>query len=91
MVKLSARHRNLSTPSSTSQFVVLATIVGFMLFITGALLLLYGFIDILVRIDSFDTAAYLLLGYLMFKVGQGILNRFAEFKISPERRRTLPR
>jgi nitrate reductase gamma subunit len=91
MVKSSTRNRNISAASSNSQFVVFATIVGFLLFLTGALLLLYGFIDIVVRIDSLSTAAYLALGFMMFKVGQGILNRFAAFKAPPERRRTLQR
>ena len=67
------------------------TIAGFMLFLTGALLVLYGLLDIVVRMDSLITAGYLVIGLLMYKVGQYLLNHFAVFKVQRERRRAPPR
>lgn len=67
------------------------TILGFMLFISGALLVLYGLIDIVVQLDSLKTAGYLVVGVSMYKIGHALLNHYAAFKAQPERRRALQR
>ncbi|MDO6566855.1 hypothetical protein Q4561_07275 [Alteromonas sp. 1_MG-2023] len=67
------------------------TIAGFMLFLTGALMVLYGLLDIVVRMNSLLTAGYLVVGLLMYKFGQYLLNHFAVFKVQRERRRAPPR
>ena len=56
------------------------TIIGFMLFLSGALLLLYALLDIVVRLNSTITVVYLILGCAIYKVGQTLLNHFATFK-----------
>ncbi|MBT3135317.1 hypothetical protein KL866_09410 [Alteromonas sp. ALT199] len=67
------------------------TIIGFMLFLSGALLLLYALLDIVVRLNSVRTVLYLILGCTMYKVGQTLLNHFATFKVHTERRRAPQR
>lgn len=63
-------------------------IVGFLLLISGAMLLLYTLLDVVVRLD---TVLNLILACAMFKVGQFLLNHFAVFKINKERRRAVQR
>ncbi len=67
------------------------TIIGFMLFLSGGLLLLYALLDIVVRLNSLRTVLYLILGCAMYKVGQSLLNHFATFKVHTERRRAPQR
>ena len=67
------------------------TIIGFMLFLSGALLLLYALLDIVVRLNSTITVVYLILGSAIYKVGQTLLNHFATFKVHTERRRAPQR
>ncbi|GEA08761.1 hypothetical protein KUL42_35220 [Alteromonas sp. KUL42] len=67
------------------------TIVGFLLLISGAMLLLYTLLDVVVRLESLDTVLNLILACAMFKVGQFLLNHFAVFKINKERRRAVQR
>lgn len=50
-------------------FVIIGIILGFMLFLSGVLLLIYGFLDIVVWIESLKIVGYLLIGYVMFKFG----------------------
>ncbi len=64
-----------------------ATIVGFLLFLTGVLLVVVGMIDVLVRIDSLRTALMLLVGMVLYKIGQVILRHYATLKGRKERRR----
>ena len=80
------RRRSGSDPFQTS-----GTIIGFMLFLSGALLLLYALLDIVVRLNSMQTVIYLILGCAMNKVGQSLLNHFATFKVHTERRRAPQR
>lgn len=76
------RRRSRSDPLQTS-----GTIIGFMLFLSGALLLLYALLDIVVRLNSVRTVIYLILACAMYKVGHSLLNHFATFKVHTERRR----
>ncbi len=80
------RRRSGNDPFQTS-----GTIIGFMLFLSGALLLLYALLDIVVRLKSVQTVIYLILGCAMYKVGQSLLNHFATFKVHTERRRAPQR
>ena len=80
------RRRSGNDPFQTS-----GTIIGFMLFLSGALLLLYALLDIVVRLNSMQTVIYLILGCAMYKVGQSLLNHFATFKVHTERRRAPQR
>ncbi|AFT97323.1 hypothetical protein ALTBGP9_03866 [Alteromonas macleodii] len=80
------RRRSGNDPFQTS-----GTIIGFMLFLSGALLLLYALLDIVVRLKSMQTVIYLILGCAMYKVGQSLLNHFATFKVHTERRRAPQR
>jgi len=81
-----SRRRSGSDPLQTS-----GTIIGFMLFLSGGLLLLYAFLDIVVRLKSLQTVIYLILSFAMYKVGQTLLNHFATFKVHVERRRAPQR
>ncbi|MEE3224225.1 hypothetical protein [Alteromonas macleodii] len=80
------RRRSGYDPFQTS-----GTIIGFMLFLSGALLLLYALLDIVVRLNSMQTVIYLILGCVIYKVGQSLLNHFATFKVHTERRRAPQR
>ncbi len=80
------RKRSESHPFQTS-----GTIIGFMLFLSGALLLLYALLDTVVRLNSMQTVIYIFLGCAMYKVGQSLLNHFAAFKVRTERRRVPQR
>ncbi len=80
------RRRSGNDPFQTS-----GTIIGFMLFLSGALLLLYALLDIVVRLNSMQTVIYLIFGCAMYKVGQSLLNHFATFKVHTERRRAPQR
>ena len=77
--------------SGNDSFQTSGTIIGFMLFLSGALLLLYALLDIVVRLKSMQTVIYLILGCAMYKVGQSLLNHFATFKVHTERRRAPQR
>ncbi len=79
------RRRSGNDPFQTS-----GTIIGFMLFLSGALLL-FALLDIVVRLNSMQTVIYLILGCAMYKVGQSLLNHFATFKVHTERRRAPQR
>ena len=65
------RRRSGNDPFQTS-----GTIIGFMLFLSGALLLLYALLDIVVRLKSMQTVIYLILGCAMYKVGQSLVKSF---------------
>ena len=80
------RRRSGNDPFQTS-----GTIIGFMLFLSGGLLLLYALLDIVVRLNSTITVVYLILGCAIYKVGQTLLNHFATFKVHTERRRAPQR
>ena len=77
---------NRRRPCATS-----GTIAGFLLYLTGAVLVLLGLLDIVIRIDSLKTAVYLVAGLIMYKVGHALLNYYAAFKVHPERRRAPQR
>lgn len=64
-----------------------ATVVGFLLFFTGVLMVLAALIDIVVRIDSLRTALYLIIGLVMYKVGRTIMHHFATLKTQRKERR----
>ena len=70
------RRRSGNDPFQTS-----GTIIGFMLFLSGALLLLYALLDIVVRLNSMQTLIYLILGCDIYKVCQSLLNHFSNFKV----------
>jgi len=76
-----------SLENSNGRSAIGGTIAGFLLFLSGALLMFYGLLDIVVRIDSIKTACYLVVGLAMYKVGQALLKHFAAFKVKSERRR----
>lgn len=75
-------HHKKTNATATS-----ATIVGFLLFLSGVLLVVIGMIDVLVRIDSLRTGLMLLVGMLMYKLGHIILHHFATLSTRKERRR----
>lgn len=75
-------HHKKPTVTATS-----ATILGFLLFLSGVLLVIIGMIDVLVRIDSLRTGLMLLAGMLMYKVGHIILHHYATLITRKERRR----
>lgn len=77
--------------SNAGTLQISGTIIGFMLFLSGALLLLYALLDIVVRLQSLQTVVYLILACAMYKVGQSLLNYFATFKVHTERRRAPQR
>jgi len=66
-----------------------ATVAGFLLFITGGLLMLMALIDIFVHLRDFKTALALVGGLFLYKAGQVILNHYATLRKRPERRRQL--
>ncbi|WP_394222239.1 hypothetical protein [Alteromonas gracilis] len=80
------RRRSANDPLQTS-----GTIIGFMLFLSGGMLLLYAFLDIVVRLNSLQTVVYLILSCAMYKVGHSLLNHFATLKVHTERRRAPQR
>ncbi len=75
-------HHKKTNATATS-----ATIAGFLLFLTGVLLVIIGMIDVLVRIDSLRTGLMLLAGMLMYKLGRIILHHYATLRTRKERRR----
>ena len=77
--------------SNADTLQISGTIIGFVLFLSGALLLLYAMLDIVVHLKSLKTVVYLILGCAMYKVGQSLLNYFATFKVHTERRRAPQR
>ena len=64
-----------------------ATLIGFVLFVTGAIFVVLGMLDLLVRVDSLRTALLFLVGYGMYKLGHAILRHFATLNFQGERRR----
>ncbi|GGW90902.1 hypothetical protein [Alteromonas halophila] len=68
-----------------------ATLIGFVLFLTGVMFVVLGMLDLLVRIESLRTALYFVVGYAMYKLGHAILRHFATFRSQRERRRNQPR
>lgn len=67
------------------------TLVGFVLFLTGAMFVVLGMLDLLVRVDSLRTALYFVVGYAMYKLGHAILRHFATLDSQRERRRNRGR
>ena len=57
------RRRSGNDPFQTS-----GTIIGFMLFLSGALLLLYALLDIVVRLNSMQTVIYIILGLSLIHI-----------------------
>ncbi|GEA09763.1 hypothetical protein [Alteromonas sp. KUL49] len=84
-------HDNETPDGNENSLTAGGTIIGFLLFISGAILVLYGLLDIVVRIDSLITAGYLVVGVTCYKIGHALLNHFAVFKVHPERRRAPQR
>ena len=80
------RRRSEQEPLHTS-----GTIIGFMLFLSGALFLLYALLDIVIRLKSIETVLYLIAGCTMYKIGHSLLNHFATLKVHTERRRAPQR
>lgn len=68
-----------------------ATLIGFVLFLTGVMFVVLGMLDLLVRVDSLRTALYLVVGYVMYKLGHAILRHFATLRSQHERRRNQGR
>ena len=70
---------------------VSGTILGFIVLLTGGLLLFYAFLDVVVRLESIQTVLYIFTGIVMYKMGQSLLKHFATYKLHTERRRSLER
>jgi hypothetical protein len=70
---------------------VSGTILGFIVLLTGGLLLFYAFLDVVVRLESIETVLYIIAGIAMYKMGQSLLKYFATYKLQTERRRSLER
>lgn len=70
---------------------VSGTILGFIVLLTGGLLLFYAFLDVVVRLESIQTVLYIFAGIAMYKIGQSLLKHFATYKLQTERRRSLER
>ena len=51
MVKTSQNGRSLTAGESDKRFATIGTILGFMLFLSGALLLIYGFLESTVKMQ----------------------------------------
>ncbi|MEW9797757.1 hypothetical protein [Alteromonas sp. CYL-A6] len=83
--------KNGVSRNRTGAYATSATLFGFLLFLTGAILVLVGMLDILVRIDSLRTALYLVIGLAMYKLGHSILNHFATLRTERERRKSHAR
>lgn len=66
-----------------------ATIAGFILFITGGMLMVMALIDIFVQLKDVRTAMALVGGLFLYKAGQVILHHYATLRKRPERRRQL--
>lgn len=77
------QHKSLTAVSTS------ATIVGFILFLTGALLLVVGVVDIVAQLENLWKVAYLVGGLLLYKTGVSILRHHATLRTPPERRRHL--
>ncbi len=84
-------HDNETPDRNENSLTAGGTIIGFLLFISGAILVLYGLLDIVVRIDSLKTAGYLIVGVTCYKIGHVLLKNYAVFKVHPERRRAPQR
>ncbi|WP_218354218.1 hypothetical protein [Alteromonas lipotrueiana] len=65
------------------------TIMGFVLFLTGAIFVFAGAVDLLSRIDDAATVVFLLGGLALYHLGKGILNHCATLQIKKERRNHL--
>lgn len=66
---------------------VSGTIIGFVVLLTGGLLLFYALLDMVVRLQSLQTVCYLIVGAAFYKIGQSVLRHFATFNVVTERRR----
>lgn len=62
------------------------TIMGFLLFLTGAVLFAVGLADLLSHIDNLLTVMLLLGGLMLYKAGRKILQHCATLKVKRERR-----
>ncbi len=62
------------------------TVMGFVLFLTGAVFFVAGVVDILSRIDSLNTVALVLGGLVLYKLGHRILHHCATLRARRERR-----
>lgn len=65
------------------------TIMGFLLFLTGAVLVTLGTIEVLKHIDEYQTGLFLLGGLVLFKAGHSILKHCATLRVKRERRNHL--
>ena len=86
--KLSVFYRQKTHNDSLN---VSGTILGFMVLLTGGLLLFYAFLDVVVRLQSIQTVFFIFAGIAMYKIGQSLLKHFANFKLHTERRRSPER
>ena len=86
--KLSVFYRQKTHTDSLN---VSGTILGFMVLLTGGLLLFYAFLDVVVRLQSIQTVLFIFAGITMYKIGQSLLKHFASFKLHTERRRSPER
>lgn len=86
--KLSVFYRQKTHNDSLN---VSGTILGFMVLLTGGLLLFYAFLDVVVRLESIQTVFFIFAGITMYKIGQSLLKHFASFKLHTERRRSPER
>jgi hypothetical protein len=86
--KLSVLYRQKNHSDSLN---VSGTIFGFIVLLTGGLLLFYAILDVVVRLESVQTVLYIFAGIALYKLGQSLLKHFASFKLHTERRRSPER
>ncbi|MCW8093306.1 hypothetical protein [Alteromonas sp. ASW11-130] len=63
------------------------TIAGFILFLTGTMLVIAGFFDIFDSWENVRKLAYLLAGAILYKVGLTMIRHYATLTLKRERRR----
>lgn len=79
--------RSSRKPASAIQASV--TLFGFLLFLTGLLMFVIGTIEMFTPNDSLQTACYLFLGIVMYKIGRFILKQSATLPLKENRRKQV--
>ncbi|WP_018982283.1 hypothetical protein [Salinimonas chungwhensis] len=87
MVSENVKAVNYHKPSVPKKFGL--TIVGFLLFMTGAVLLAVGAIEVFKLIEDFATGFFLIGGLFLYKAGRIVLRHCATVRVKRERRNHL--
>lgn len=87
MVSESVKVVNYHKSSIPSKFGL--TIMGLLLFMTGAMLLAVGVIEVFKVIEHLSTALYLIGGLFLYKAGGIVLRHCATNRVKHERRNHL--